>query len=170
MRLFSLIALVLFVSSLAAPARAGMVEDCAQEPDPDLGLSACTAAIQSGQLSDKALAEAYNNRGIAYSNLGDHARAIQEFDQALRLDPSLSFAFSNRGIAYSELGKYRRAFEDYDQALRLDPTLVHTRNNRGNAYASIGDYARAIADYDEALRLDPDLERDDFRLDRILHF
>ncbi len=65
MRILSLIAVVLFVSSLAAPARAGMVEDCNQERDPDPRISGCTAVIGSGQWQGKELAWAYFNRGTA---------------------------------------------------------------------------------------------------------
>ena len=43
MRIFSLIAvMVLFVSSLAAPAWAGMVEDCNQDYDRGLSIGGCT--------------------------------------------------------------------------------------------------------------------------------
>ena len=66
MRFISLIAVVLFVSSLAAPARAGMVEDCGQEHDLDLQISGCTAAIRSGQWQGKNLAAAYSNRCWAH--------------------------------------------------------------------------------------------------------
>ena len=34
--------------ALATPARAGMVEDCVQDRDPDLRVGGCTAAIRSG--------------------------------------------------------------------------------------------------------------------------
>ena len=81
MRIFSLIAVVLFVSSLATPARAGMMEDCVQYRDSDLRISGCTAMIRSGQFSDRNLSAAYNNRGNAYTALGEHRRAIENYDQ-----------------------------------------------------------------------------------------
>ena len=137
MRILSLITLVLFVSSLAAPARAGMVEDCSQELDRGLGISGCTAVIRSGQYSGKNLAAAYSNRGGAYFSLGDHARAIEDYDQALRLDPDDTVAYSNRGRAYDNLGEYRRAIQDYDQALRLDPGNAYAYTSRGAAYQVI---------------------------------
>ena len=58
MRIFSLIAVVLFVSSLGAPARAGMVEDCKQDRDTDLRIDGCKAVIGSGQLQGKELTRA----------------------------------------------------------------------------------------------------------------
>ncbi len=56
MRILSLIAVVVLVSALAAPARAGMEEDCEQEYDWDLKISGCTAVIRSGQWQGKDLA------------------------------------------------------------------------------------------------------------------
>jgi len=47
MRIFSLIAVVLFVSSFAPLTRAGMEEDCLQHRDYDLKINGCTAMILS---------------------------------------------------------------------------------------------------------------------------
>ena len=38
---------------------------------------------------DPQYAKAYNNRGIAYQKLGQTKRANQDYDEAIRLDPSL---------------------------------------------------------------------------------
>ncbi len=121
MRLISLIAVVVFLSALAAPARAGMAEDCNQEYDRDLQIGGCTAVIRSGQWQGKDLAWAYYNRGVAYGNLGEYRRAIEDYDEALRLDPDYAVAYNNRGSAYSNLGEYRRAIGDFARALWLDP-------------------------------------------------
>ena len=96
MRILSLIAVVVFVSSLSAPARAGMAEDCVQERDWDLMIGGCTAVIRSGQWQGKDLAWAYHNRGVTYADLGEYRRAIEDFGQALRLDPSHAKAYNGR--------------------------------------------------------------------------
>ena len=151
----SLAALLALAACTAGMMKAGMVEDCAQERDPGLGISGCTAVIHSGQWQGKDLAWAYYNRGNAYYSLGDYARAIEDHDEALRLDPGNALFYSNRGSAYDELGEYRRAIEDYDEALRINPGYLDAYNNRGVAYDHLGEYARAIEDFDQALRLDP---------------
>ena len=91
--------------ALAAPARAGMVEDCGRDRDPDLQIGNCTAVIRSGQYSSGILASAYNNRGNAYRNLGDYRRAIEDYDQALRLDPGFALASDNRALAMDRLNR-----------------------------------------------------------------
>src|SRR6516164_1013951 len=67
---------------------------------PGLVIGACTAIIQSGQQSTKGLAAAIANRGYAYRNKREYDRAIQDLDQAIKLDPNLALAFANRGDAY----------------------------------------------------------------------
>jgi len=66
-------------------------------PDPDLKISGCTAVIQSGHETQQNLAIAFYNRGNAYVRKGQNDRAIQDYDQAIRLNPNFADAFYNRG-------------------------------------------------------------------------
>ena len=45
----------------------------------------------------------YSNRGVTFGNLGQHERAIQDYDRAIALDPNLATAYSNRGNSYGDL-------------------------------------------------------------------
>ena len=141
---------------LAPPASAGIVEDCLQDRDPGLNVSACTAVIDSGQWQGKELAAAYNNRGIAHGILGDSKRAVEDFGQALGLDPDNAHYFLQRGLAYRDLGKNRRALKDFSRTLRLDPDSVVAYINRGLAFRDLDNPNRAVKDFDQVLRLDPD--------------
>jgi lipoprotein NlpI len=125
--------------------------------NPDLALHYCTAAIESGRLSEAALAVTFNNRGLAYDNKGDHDRAMQDYDQAIRLKPDYALAFYNRGNACASRGDYDRAIQDFDQAIRLKPDFVEAFTNQGLTYDNKGDHDRAIQDFDQAIRLKPDL-------------
>ena len=69
-------------------------------------------------------AKAYNNRGLAKDNLGQHLAAIADYDTAIRLKPDLAEAYYNRGIAKYNLGQYSAAIADYDTAIRLKPDLA----------------------------------------------
>jgi hypothetical protein len=48
----------------------------------DLRISGCTTEIQSDKVSNKYLAVAHSNRGLAYGAKGEHDRAIQDYDQS----------------------------------------------------------------------------------------
>ena len=134
MRIIAAIAVVTLIAAIAQPASAGMVENCFLGQYPDVRLLGCTAIIRSGEYSGKDLALAYKNRGKAYFNLGKHRRAIESYDQALRIDPEYQSAYSGRGYAYDGLGEYRRAIQDFDQALRIYPGDIQTRLYRARVY------------------------------------
>src|SRR5712671_45903 len=79
---------------------------------PDLMINGCTAVIQSGEYKGSGLAFAFNNRGIAYNNKDQDDLAIQDYDEAIKLDPNFAAAFSNRGVAYKNKDEYDRALQD----------------------------------------------------------
>ena len=124
----------------------------------DVRIGACTVLIRSRQKSTDYLATAYNDRGNGYKDKGDYDRAIQDFGQAISLNPEFALAFYNRGNAYESKGEYDRAIRDLDQAIRLksdDADAFYALYGRGYAYSAKGDYDRAIQDYDQAIRLEP---------------
>ena len=63
---------------------------------------------------------AYNNRGIAYRSLGNPARAIEDYRQALALDRVYRDAYNNLGLALSDLGEFDAAVRAYTQAITID--------------------------------------------------
>ncbi|MBO1062429.1 MAG: serine protease, partial [Aphanizomenon flos-aquae CP01] len=46
----------------------------------------------------------YNNRGIVRDELGDKQGAIDDYTQAIKINPNLAQAYNNRGIVRNELG------------------------------------------------------------------
>ncbi len=125
--------------ALAQPATAGRVDDCNQQRDADRRVDGCTALIRSGNYSGRELGYIFNNRGIAYFDLGEYALAIENYDQALRIDATDTDYYNNRGNAYANLDEYARAILDYDQAVRIDPGNAIAYNGRGAAYRHLYD-------------------------------
>lgn len=118
--------------------------------------AAIVAALNSGT-EPKGLAQAYFRAGWLYQvPFPNPEKAIQNYDQAVALDPKFALAYYNRAIAYYNQGDYKQAIADYDQVIALDPESVNAYNNRGNAYHYQGDYKQAITDYDQAIALDPE--------------
>ena len=48
---------------------------------------------------------AYNVRGLTYGGLGEHQRAIEDFDKAIQMYPDYAALYGNRGRAYQALAQ-----------------------------------------------------------------
>jgi tetratricopeptide (TPR) repeat protein len=109
----------------------------------------------SGSLFNRSnsYSDAYNSSGSAYAKLGQYQRAIEDFNQAIRLQPDDVAVHDNRGSAYYSMGQYQSAVEDYTMVIRITPNDSNAYNNRGNAYYGLGQYQRAIEDFNQTIRL-----------------
>ncbi len=56
---------------------------------------------------------------IAYRNLGELQRAIQDYNEAIHINPQYALAYANRAIAYTLLDKDAEAQQDIDRAVEL---------------------------------------------------
>jgi tetratricopeptide (TPR) repeat protein len=134
---------------------------CKRE-DGDRGkiIAACARIAGDKRTSPHDRAVALNNRGNAYQTNKDYARAVADYDAALRLDASLAHTYLNRALAFKGEGEYERALADANKALELAPDDPVSLRGRGDIYVargkkSQGDLDAAIADYSEAIRIDP---------------
>ena len=150
--------------SITASVRPGIAqsqqaaERCAQKGQADSldqQIDACTVAIESGRWHGPGLAWAFNNRGNGYRMKEEYDRAIADYTDAIRIDPTYVFAFKNRGSVYQHQGDLDRAIADYSEAVRLDPAFAIAFANRASAYQEKGDFDRAIADFTTLIRLSP---------------
>jgi tetratricopeptide (TPR) repeat protein len=123
--------------------------------DPDTIIAGCTELIQAGREKTASLVGAYKRRGSAYIYKGDSDRAVQDYNEAIRLNHNDAYAYGGRATAYGVKGDFDRVIQDCDSAIRLSPNIAMAYVDRGVAYCAKGDYDRAIEDYDDAIRLDP---------------
>jgi len=97
---------------------------------------------------------AYYFRGLAFENMGQFEKAIEDFDRAIALDPYFRDAFLNRGTAFENMGRFDSAIENFDAAIALSPSY-EVYFNRGVTFEKTGQLAKAIADYRDAIALNP---------------
>ena len=76
-------------------------------------------AADAVQLDPNDVKAYYSNRGVNYSRLGQHQRAIQDYNQAIRLKPT-AWLYNERGYAYYNLGQVEKADTDKAKACSLD--------------------------------------------------
>ena len=86
---------------------------------------------------------------------GRTSEAIDQYKQALQIDPDYADAHHNLGSTLFLAGRTPEAIEHYEQALRIDPAFAGAHNNLGNALVQTGRAAEAIDHYKEALRITP---------------
>ncbi|MBM3273012.1 tetratricopeptide repeat protein [Candidatus Kaiserbacteria bacterium] len=98
---------------------------------------------------------AWYSLGVVYRKQGETAKAIEAYQQALRIDPQHADAWNNLGVAYRKQGETAKAIEAYQQALRIDPQDADAWYNLGIAYGKQGQTAKEIEAYQEALRIVP---------------
>jgi tetratricopeptide (TPR) repeat protein len=108
-------------------------------------------------------AQAYCQRGRAYTMTGEYGRGVQDATEAIRLKPDLAAAYLWRAVAYLKDCKYDRILADLAEAVRLDPNLESpSRTRRAEACRGQGvihlaarRWDEAIAGLEEAIRLEP---------------
>ncbi len=118
--------------------------------DYDGAIEDCNKAIQL----DPMYAKAYNVRGNAEKEKGNHDGALADYNKAIELDPKYAAPYYNRGNTKSLDRDYQGAISDYTKAIELDPSDPDARANRGMAKEKIGDDIGAVADYEKAVQLD----------------
>jgi lipoprotein NlpI len=123
----------------------------------EAAIAGYTEAINRPRLSRTNRAIAYFDRGVAFSDLGDHGQAISDYDQAIDLLPEQAAFYNNRGNSFHQIGDNESAVLDYNEALSLDRRDPFVYYNRGSALTDLGATSQAIQDFNFALSLDPDL-------------
>jgi tetratricopeptide (TPR) repeat protein len=104
--------------------------------------------------------ETYMNRGMAYFNLNQPAKAIPDFEKSLTMKNDK--IIMSRGLlatSYLASGNVNKALENFNQVIDKDGSQdpVHFYN-RGLAKQTLGDRAGAIADFQKTLILQPNYE------------
>jgi putative GTP pyrophosphokinase len=96
----------------------------------------------------------YKHRGMANFAQSQYEDAIEDFTEALKLDPKSYKAIYYRGIVRSVLRQYSEAIDDLTLSLGINPYQLFCLFRRGQAYYHQGDYPQALGDCESALVLD----------------
>ncbi|MFZ1106156.1 MAG: tetratricopeptide repeat protein [Hyphomicrobiaceae bacterium] len=148
---------VLAVASTFAVMNVNNYNACGYDSSPprEATIARCTAIIQAGRMTPHERAKAFAVRGWLHALDGNFDRAVEDYDQALHLNPNDVASLVSRGHAFLKKGDKDRAVQDLDHAIRLKPDSQSAFHYRAWAYQGKGDYDRAIQDYDQAIRLVP---------------
>jgi lipoprotein NlpI len=118
-------------------------------------LQLCSRAVESKALPKDKLVSAYANRAYAYGMIEQYPDALQDYNEALKLDDEDTKSYAGRAQINDLMGNWRAAIKDYGAAIKLKPDYAAAYYNRGLVYAQHGDYTAAIADFTKTAELSP---------------
>lgn len=101
-------------------------------------------------------AEAHNCLGAIYKQQGKFDSAIDEFEQAVKIEPLNFKSYGNLGSALRGKREYSLAISAYKKALQLRPDIPGLYNNLGNIYIDQGQPSKAEQTFLKALKLYPE--------------
>jgi tetratricopeptide (TPR) repeat protein len=110
----------------------------------------CAAAL-AAQIPDDALT--YYERGKLFAENGDYGRALDCYDQALKIFPRYAQAYTASAEAHTRTGDYERALLECSYALRINPDHAPAYIARGEALRQKGEWESAVGDFGQALLL-----------------
>lgn len=96
----------------------------------------------------------YRKRADENNFKGDYDLAVNDYNEALKLNPKDNLSYINRARAFSGKKNYDSAIADYDKAIELNPKDAVAYLNRADSFEKKGSAERAISDYRKVIELD----------------
>ena len=98
---------------------------------------------------------AYDTKGLSYVYEYDYPKAIECFEQAIKLDPSFEDSYTNKIYCLYQQKKYSKCIEFANQALELFQDNQDIPWYIGDCYTALLDSDKAIEYYKKALETNP---------------
>jgi len=95
------------------------------------------------------------NNGVALSDKGMHAEALDEFNQAYELDPKQPAVIARIADAYAQLGKNEEAVANYKKAIELYPDDPNLYTNMGVVLSKMGKSDESQEAFKKAAEMNP---------------
>ena len=106
--------------------------------------------------------------GQTWSQIGDYARAIDDFHRALSINPSIAKAHYNAGLARIYQGRPADAQAEFENELKLAPDDNDSKYNMAYAYLLQSERDKAIELLRALVASDPDHADAQYQLGKIL--
>ena len=101
-------------------------------------------------------ASSSNNDGIRHDEKGEHQKAIDDYQLAIRAEPTCAAAYSNLGAAYFEIGRFNDSISACFNAAKYTRSLRWViLYNLGRSYSALQDSKNALESFDRSISLEP---------------
>lgn len=129
----------------------------------------CTRALTEDPMTRANRAATFANRGILRMRHGEYDSSLQDFANAIEMQPELGAAYLNQGAAYIYKRNFPAAITALDQAIALNSDQIHAAYyNRAIAREQSGDVPGAYDDFKTASELMPDWPQVVAQLERFI--
>lgn len=142
---------------LAGLVIAGASQSVAQSPtdcfseDTGRRFSGCTSIIDNPASEPELRSQAFATRALTFLQRQLHQQAIDDFDQALAINPDFAVALNNRAWTLFKWGRGGDGLANVERSLQLDAGSAHTWDTRAHIRQSTGNPAGAFSDYERAI-------------------
>jgi tetratricopeptide (TPR) repeat protein len=116
---------------------------------------ACKSSPSVQPLEERRIAIEHYNRGNMHLGNFDYDLALEEFTEAIRIDPGYYRAYLRRGYIYYSNQAHNKAIDDYTTAIRIKPDYAEAYFYRGIVHFNNNDFDKAIEDWREVLNIEP---------------
>lgn len=106
-------------------------------------------------LAEPKCAEAFNYRGVAFKNIGEFCKALDDYKIAIELRPAYHDAHFNLGLILSDQGLADEGIGCFRQALDYNPRNSLAHYNIANLLSKKGQYSASLDEYDWAIAINP---------------
>jgi tetratricopeptide (TPR) repeat protein len=114
--------------------------------------AAGTVSVTSSTIPEGAL-KLYTD-ALQSSKTGDHKKAIEQLDGALKIYPEYIAAINEKGVQYMRLKQMDKAAEAFSAALKIAPDAFTPRLNYGMLLVQTKNYPKAVDELYKALKKD----------------
>ena len=129
-----------------------VLSDSVQRTEYDQGFEPMKTKEQQRQKSP----QDFYVRAVAKTLDKDYQGAVEDYTQAIELNPLFVEAYLKRATTRYKLGDDRGTLKDCSQALQINPNLAQAYYYQGRARYRLGYTQAAIEAYTQAIRLEPD--------------
>lgn len=98
----------------------------------------------------------YYNRASYFSEKGEDAIALKDYNKAIEIKPELHHIHYSRAYTYQQLGDTLKALQGYNRSLKIDNSFVPAHLNRGILFMALNKEDLAIKDFNKMIALEPE--------------
>jgi tetratricopeptide (TPR) repeat protein len=98
---------------------------------------------------------------------GEAVKALERFEEAIKLDPHRPSVYESIGWFYLHKGQYEQAISHWQKALKINPELPGMHNNIARALMGLGRPTEAIEELEKDIQISPQAGTSHFLLGQL---